>query len=68
MDLFSYDNLSRIANSEVASEIIDYVKHAYEEKFSNAPARRFCYKDFKRIYTDGNRADWQKTTVENPPR
>ena len=64
MDAFTYSNLANAAKSKVLADFVSGVKAEYDSKYLNAPPRKLIYNDFKRIYIDGNRVDWQHPTHE----
>lgn len=63
-DLYTYENLRRIALKEDVKPLIDEIKKKYEETYLGKAPIEFKYSDFKRIYIDGNRSDWQSYTVD----
>ena len=64
MDKFTFENLSRIAKSDSVKHLVDAIRLNYEEKYANRGPREMQYSAFKRIYTDGNRVEWQNQATD----
>ena len=55
MFAYNYEDLSRIARSEIGQKYIQPIKNEYEREYQGKPIYAFDYSLFKRFYIDGNR-------------
>ena len=60
MFAYNYENLSRIARSESAKQVMQQIKEEYERDYEGKPIYALDYSKFKRFYIDGNRIEFQK--------
>ena len=68
MFVYNYENLSRIARSEVGQKYIQQFKSEYERDYENQPIYALDYSLFKRFYIDGNRGSFQAQYFERRRR
>lgn len=59
MFAYNYEDLSRIARSEIGQKYIQPIKSEYEREYQGKPIYAFDYSLFKRFYIDGNRGAFQ---------
>ena len=59
MFVYNYENMSRIARSEIGQQYIRQIKSEYEKNYKGQPIYALDYSQFKRFYIDGNRGVFQ---------
>ena len=64
MYAYSYENLKRITETEKGKTFVKEFKKIYDERYAGKELPVLKYTDFKRIYIDGNRTDWQNEVNE----
>ena len=65
---YGYDNLKRIVNTEKGKKIVEFYKTEYENKYLGKPITPLNYSDYKLIYINGNRDEYQKVYYERVNR
>ena len=65
---YTYDNLHRIAKSDVAREIIELTKNTYKEKYGNKPIEALRFSHYKLFCECGDRAQFESEYFERRAR
>ncbi|MBE7100853.1 MAG: hypothetical protein E7364_04510 [Clostridiales bacterium] len=68
MFTYNYEDLSRIARSEIGQKYIQQLKAEYERDYQGKPIYVLDYSLFKRFYIDGNRGAFQRQYFERRRR
>lgn len=56
---YSIENIKDIISREKGKALVLEYKKFYDETYKDKPLAPLCYLNYKRIYLDGNRTDWQ---------
>lgn len=65
---YSYENLKSIIETDIGKEIVDIFKLEYQKRYEDKPILTNKYSDYKLIYINGNRENYQKTYFDKIKR